>query len=49
MVSKHCQNTEKSLDVVFVVKKKTKLDKRDDASIKTFEKDMLFLVSKIDL
>ena len=49
LVSQYCKDTEKSIDFVFVVKKKTKLDKRDQSSIKTFEKDIRFLIKKIHL
>lgn len=36
-------------DLVFVVKKQTKLDKKSFESINTFEKDTLFLLKKLDL
>ena len=49
LASSHCETGEKKSDFVFVVKKKTKLDKRDPSSIKTFEKDILFLIKKIHL
>lgn len=34
-------------DIVFVVKKQTKLDKKDFDSITTFEKDISFLLKKL--
>lgn len=34
-------------DIVFVVKKQTKLDKKDFGSITTFEKDISFLLKKL--
>ena len=53
MVSKYCENTsvekKKYFDVVFVVKKQTKLDKKSETSIRAFEKDILFLAQKIHL
>ena len=36
-----------SIDLVFVVKKQTKLDKKDEKSIKDFEKDIDFLIEKL--
>lgn len=36
-------------DLVFVVKKQTKLDKKSFESINTFEKDIHFLLKKLDL
>lgn len=38
---------EKWIDFVFVVKKKTKLDKIDEKCILSFEKDIKFLLNKI--
>ena len=35
-----------NFDLVFVVKKKTKLDKRDEKSIKDFEKEIDYLLNK---
>ena len=49
LVSDSCSDREKWTDFVFVVKKKTKLDKRDDTSISSFEKDIRFLMKKIHL
>ncbi|MDP2090014.1 MAG: ribonuclease P protein component [Candidatus Gracilibacteria bacterium] len=40
-------NTNKSYDFVFVVKKQTKLDKNDENIINSFKKDIKFLLSKI--
>lgn len=40
-------NSTKWKDLVFVVKKQIKLDKKDSLSIKAFEKDILFLLKKI--
>jgi len=39
--------TKKWIDFVFVVKKQTKLDYKDEKSIKTFKKDIKFLLNKI--
>lgn len=39
----------KSYDIVFVLKKQTKLDKKDFHSISWFEKDIQFLLKKIIL
>lgn len=39
-------NTKESYDIVFVVKKTTKLDKKDKQSILSFEKDTNFLIAK---
>ena len=49
MISEYCKDDENNSDFVFVVKKKTKLDKTDESSIKTFEKDIRFLIQKIHL
>ncbi len=38
---------EKWIDYVFVVKKQTKLDKNDEENIKTFKKDIKFLLNKV--
>jgi len=38
---------EKWIDFVFVVKKQTKLDKKEQNSINSFEKDINFLLNKI--
>jgi len=46
IVYKELKN-KKWLDFVFVVKKKTKLDKNDEKSIISFKKDINFLLSKI--
>jgi hypothetical protein len=40
-------NTIKSYDFVFVVKKQTKLDKSDENIISSFKKDIKFLLNKI--
>lgn len=40
-------NTIKSYDLVFVVKKQTKLDKKDENSINSFMKDIKFLLNKV--
>jgi ribonuclease P protein component len=40
-------DAQKWFDFVFVVKKQTKLDKKDKASILSFEKDIKFLLNKI--
>lgn len=40
-------NTIKSYDFVFVVKKQTKLDKKDENIISSFKKDIKFLLNKI--
>ncbi len=45
LVSQNLEN--KSKDVVFVLKKQTKLDKKDSLSIKSFEQDIKFLLKKI--
>lgn len=37
----------KSYDIVLVVKKQTKLDKKDENSIKSFKKDIKFLLNKV--
>lgn len=37
----------KWVDFVFVVKKKTKLDKKDENSINLFKKDINFLINKL--
>jgi len=34
-------------DFVFVVKKQTKLDRKDEQAIKSFEKDLNFLINKV--
>ena len=39
--------SEKAIDFIFVVKKQTKLDKKDEKSIKDFEKDINFLMNKL--
>mgnify|MGYP002776445289 CR=1 FL=1 len=44
-ITKVQNNTGK--DIVFVIKKQTKLDKKDFESIKLFEKDVNFLLYKI--
>jgi len=49
LVSDHCGKKENWTDFVFVVKKKTKLDKRIDTSISSFEKDIHFLMKKVHL
>ena len=36
-------------DIVFVVKKKMKLDVRSEETIKAFEKDLSFLIKKINI
>ena len=41
------QNWNNYKDIVFVVKKQTKLDKKDIWSITSFEKDINFLLNKI--
>lgn len=41
-------NTQKWKDIVFVVKKQIKLDKKDSLSINIFEKDIKFLLNKIN-
>lgn len=41
------KENEFSKDFVFVVKKQIKLDKKDSLSIKSFEKDVSFLLKKI--
>ena len=46
IVQKELENN-KWLDFVFVVKKKTKLDKNDEKSILSFKKDINFLLGKI--
>ncbi len=43
---KSLQNN-KYLDLVFIVKKQTKLDKKDKKTIISFEKDLDFLIKKI--
>lgn len=40
-------SSQKWIDFVFVVKKQTKLDKNNKASILTFKKDINFLLNKI--
>jgi RNase P protein component len=40
-------NSEKNYDLVFIVKKQTKLDKSDKKTIVDFEKDLSFLENKI--
>ena len=37
----------KGVDFVFVVKKQTKLDRKDEQAIKSFEKDLNFLINKV--
>jgi len=37
---------ENNYDFVFVVKKQVKFDKKEEQSIKNFEKDMDFLIKK---
>ena len=37
----------KWVDFVFVVKKQTKLDRKDKQAIKSFEKDLNFLINKV--
>ncbi len=37
----------KWVDFVFVVKKQTKLDRKDEKAIKSFEKDLNFLINKV--
>ena len=49
LVSDYAKDEVKWRDFVFVVKKKTKLDKRIDTSISSFEKDIRFLIQKIHL
>lgn len=39
--------SKKWIDYVLVVKKKTKLDKKDDNCLKSFKKDINFLLNKI--
>lgn len=41
------KNAIKSYDIVLVVKKQTKLDKKDENSIKSFKKDIKFLLNKV--
>jgi len=41
-------NSVKWKDLVFIVKKQIKLDKKDSLSIKAFENDILFLLKKIN-
>ena len=40
-------SVEKTTDFVFVVKKKTQLDRKSLEALKTFEKDLNFLVKKV--
>jgi hypothetical protein len=48
LVEKNIIVSEKnSFDMLFLVKKQTKLDKNDFESIKSFENDMNFLLKKI--
>lgn len=46
MASQYCETNEWK-DLVFVVKKQTKLDKTDEKSINNFRKDLEFLFDKI--
>ena len=41
------EDTIKGVDFVFVVKKQTKLDRKDEQAIKSFEKDLNFLINKV--
>ncbi len=43
----YTNNKGKTYDFVFVVKKKTKLDRKDNEAIKSFEKDLNFLINKV--
>lgn len=49
LVSKNIllQNTNLWKDMIFIIKKQIKLDKKDSLSIKAFEKDILFLLKKV--
>jgi len=47
MVKQYISDTN-GKDIVFVVKKQTKLDKKDFDSITAFEKDISFLLKKLN-
>lgn len=42
-----CLDNQKWIDYVFVVKKQTKLDKKDEKILKSFKQDINFLLNKI--
>jgi hypothetical protein len=46
-VEKENNIEDKFYDFVFVVKKQTKLDRKDKPTIKSFENDLNFLIKKV--